>query len=229
MEDIIKKLKKEFLNTKDIEIAIFKVRELGKDGYAVYMNDTRLSDFLSLPYNAESFFKTFISALKKLKEQKGWKNLVWEQDEINLSSSIWRSNYITYPKRIMVLEKPCTEFTKLINYIKKYTNKQISFEEIYKVNISGKRGRVYGEDGERFYLAHSPKFCNNILDVLKKNRGSKDKMLISEKITFDDIDSLDLQYSIRNETEFYGMREQKYKITIITPSGKQKAVVNIGF
>lgn len=213
----------------EVEIYICQVRENGKEGYIVYMGDRKLTDILSLPYYVEGFLNNLVRKLQELKKERGWKNLVWEKEEINLSSSIWRTNNITYPKRIMLMPKPCEEFTKLTKYIKKYTNKDILIEDLYSVGISGKRGRIYGEDGSRRYLAYFPNICSKILEELKKNRGSKDKVIIGNKDVIDDIDPFDRQSSIRYEIEMYGSRYTKYIVTIVTPSGKQKASINISF
>ena len=216
-------------NVNEVELYISNVKSGGKVGYVIYMGNIALTDILITTYDLSSFVNKLIKKLNELKSTKGWGTLIWEFNEIDLSTSVWRSNTINFPNRIMLLPKPCAEFNKLVNFIKKYTNQDISVEDIYRVRIGGKRGRVYGEEDNRNYLAFNCNVCNNILDKLKKSRGSKDKITISKKITFDDIDPFELQYSIRNEVEFSGVRYTKYEINITTPSGRHKDIVKVGF
>lgn len=97
---------------------------------------------------------------------------------------------------------------------------------IYSVGIGGKRGRIYGEEGDRNYISHYPKRCNKYFEELCKAKGINDSVVATFR-KIDDIDPWDLQCSIRNEVEFSGSRINYLEVKFITPSGKEK-IVNVG-
>ena len=126
------------------------------------------------------------------------------------------------------MSEPCKEYKSLVNYLSKYCGKNLNETDIYSVAIGGKRGRVYGEEGARYYLCHKPATCAKYLETLRKSRGSNDKVVSTAIKQEDDIDPWELQVSIRNEVEFSGARLKYFEVKISTPSGKEKAVIRIG-
>jgi hypothetical protein len=178
-------------------------------------------------YDTERVAQAVITELKALQATRGWKRLVWEIEDCYFSCG-WSGYHIKFPTKVTLMADPCKEYTSLVNYIAKYCGKTLTETDIYSVAIGGKRGRVYGEEGERYYLCHKPTTCAKYLETLRKSRGSNDKVVCSTIKEEDDIDPWELQVSIRNEVEFGGVRLKYFEITISTPSGKQKAKIRIG-
>jgi hypothetical protein len=178
-------------------------------------------------YEISTLTTEMVNLLEKLRSTRGWSGLVWEFDELNFSRG-WSSDYRKVIRSISLLATPCKEFNSLANYMEKYCGKKLAMTDIYSVAIGGKRGRVYGEEGCRYYLAHRPKTCSALLEELRKVRGSKDIVTTSAFKQVDDIDAWELEVSIRNEVEFSGCRYNICEVTIKTPSGKVKKVVRIG-
>ena len=178
-------------------------------------------------YEVEKVAQEVISGLKALKATRGWKMLVWDMEDCYFSSG-WSGYHIIFPTKVTLMADPCKEYVSLVNYLAKYCGKTMTETEIYSVHIGGKRGRVYGEEGDRYYLCHKPTTCAKYLETLRKSRGSNDKVVCSKTKEEDDIDPWELQVSIRNEVEFGGVRVRYFEITISTPSGKEKAKIRIG-
>jgi hypothetical protein len=189
--------------------------------------DVMENDYNFNSYEISTLTNEIVNLLEKLRATKGWGSLVWEFDELNFSSG-WSSDYRKVVSSISLLATPCKEFNSLVKYMAKYCGKKLAMTDIYSVAIGGKRGRVYGEEGCRYYLAHRPKTCSALLEELRKARGSKDIVTTSACKQIDDIDAWDLEVSIRNEVEFSGCRYNICEVTIKTPSGKVKKVVRIG-
>lgn len=196
----------------------------------ICVTSNRISDYFAEDlgeYQFTELNKELIKGLEELKLLKGWNSLVWDTDEINAATSLYYNSYVSYPKTISLLPKPCKEFLSLSKYLEKYCGKKLEMQDIYGVVIGGKRGRVYGEDSNRYYLAHSPNKCSNLLEELRKCRGTKDIISISQIKQEDDIDEWDLKVSINNETEFSGVRHKLCEVTIKTPNGKMKKTIRI--
>lgn len=215
------------VNSVCLEISFTRDIKTKKDTFFIHIDGNKISDGYDSYYSLEMGIKLLNKSLRELSNEKGFTNLVVDYEDINLSRD-WVSNYVKFPRRIILLSKPCAEFTKLIKYINKYTNKDIPTTSIYRVYIGGKRGRVYGEEDERHYLAFDSKRCLYILNELKSARNSKDTMTISNVEVKDVIDDMELKYSIQYETEFNGMRYSGYIIKINTPSGKLKKEIRLG-
>lgn len=179
-------------------------------------------------YEISVLTKEMVSLLEKLRSTRGWSTLMWDFEDYNFSKSWYSNDYQKVIKSISLLATPCKEFNSLANYMEKYCGKKLSITDIYGVGIGGKRGRVYGEEGSRYYLAHRPKTCSALLDELRATRGSKDIVSTSAFNSVDEIDEWELQCSIRNEVEFSGFRNRQCEVTIKTPSGKVKKVIRIG-
>ena len=173
-----------------------------------------------------SLAKEVLLQLAELRKTRGWSNLTWECEEVNFSHS-WYSDYQSIIKSVTLFAEPCKEYLNLARYMFKYCGKKLAITDLYSVGIGGKRGRVYGEEGCRYYLAYRPKTCSALLEELRKARGSKDIVTTSALKQVDEIDEWDLECSIRNEVEFSGCRHQLCEVTIKTPSGKVKKVIRI--
>lgn len=169
-----------------------------------------------------------VKCLNELKATRGWSGLMWEFDDCCYDSRSWHDNSVKFPTDIILMGKPCKEYNSLANYLAKYCNKKLNETDVYSVHIGGKRGRVYGEYGTKYYLCHNSELCENILADLRKYRGSNDKVVCSNIKEHDDIDEWELLVSIRNEVEFEGVRNKYFEVKISTPSGKEKKTITIG-
>jgi hypothetical protein len=189
----------------------------------VMENNTRFNS-----YEISILTREIVNLLENLRSTRGWSTLMWDFEEYNFSKSWYSNDYQKIIKSVRLLATPCKEFNSLANYMEKYCGKKLSITDIYCVGIGGKRGRVYGEEGSRYYLAHQPNICSKLLEELRSARGSKDIVTTSAFKQVDDIDKWDLECSIRNEVEFSGSRYNQCEVTIKTPSGKVKKVIRIG-
>ena len=178
--------------------------------------------------DAREVSRLVVAGLNDLKKTRGWGRLLWEMDGTCGVRNGWSTDYIDFPTEIRLMAEPCKEYKSLVNYLSKYCGKNLSETDIYSVAIGGKRGRVYGEEGDRYYLCHKPATCAKYLETLRKSRGSNDKVVSTAIKQEDDIDPWELQVSIRNEVEFSGARLKYFEVKISTPSGKEKAVIRIG-
>lgn len=180
-------------------------------------------------YNAKQVATAVIAGLNALKAKRGWSRLMWDvEDTCSYGDGYYCRETIKFPTNIVLLADPCKEFKSLVNYLAKYCGKKLNETDIYSVHIGGKRGRVYGEEGDRHYLCHKPTTCAKYLDTLRKSRGTNDKVVCSKIKEEDDIDPWELQVSIRNEVEFDGVRLKYFEVEITTPSGRKKANIRIG-
>lgn len=179
-------------------------------------------------YQAKKIAEEVIKGLKELKATRGWGRLMWEIEDCCNGGNGWYNDYIKFPTNIVLMGNPCKEYNSLANYLTKYCNKKLNETDIYSVHIGGKRGRVYGEEGDRYYLCHNSALCEKILADLRKYRGSNDKVVCSNIKEHDDIDEWELEVSIRNEVEFGGVRNKYFEVKISTPSGKEKKTIIIG-
>lgn len=179
-------------------------------------------------YQAKKIAEEVIKGLKELKATRGWGRLMWEIEDCCNGGNGWYNDYIKFPTNIVLMGTPCKEYNSLANYLTKYCNKKLNETDIYSVHIGGKRGRVYGEEGDRYYLCHNSALCEKILADLRKYRGSNDKVVCTNIKEHDDIDEWELEVSIRNEVEFGGVRNKYFEVKISTPSGKEKKTIIIG-
>lgn len=215
------RIKNEQNDTFDVEFYIEYCRRDDKKGFMLGSSfNSNLTPMLS-EYDFRNMIAILISQINKMKHIRGFGDIAILTEEVNISEG-WRSNYFKFPKRVVLLSKPCKEFISLSKYLEKYCGVTINICDIYQVCIGGKRGRIYGEDSSREYLAYKPNRCKYLLDELRKYRNSNDKVIVSQIQQVDDIDDLSLQYSIKYETEFDGIRRSQIEITIKTPKDKIK-------
>lgn len=167
----------------------------------------------------DKIYNTLKSQLEELKKtDKRYATISFESEEIYPycgAKSVRFSNVIP---TIKMLAEPCKEFEKLNKILLKYTNKTISPLKWYRVDLFGKRG-TYDESGTPTYNCFDTRYCQQIIDYIKKHKSSKDKLTFSIT-TNDDIDT---EYSIKYETECYGRRYMSVVVDITTPTGRNKA------
>lgn len=225
---MINAIKADFESAKDrskapayqFSIEIWTRKEGGKEGFVIKENGYKdLTPFIDYEFRLTGILDEFGKQLNVLKSDKDWKGLVWETKKYPNRS--W-----SYPCIVSLLAEPCKEFVTLQKYLAKYCGISIGDADCFSVNISGKRGRIYGEDGERYYVCHEPRYCKAKLEKLRLERGSRNKAIGAIQLQ-DYIDDFSLRNSIHNETEFSGSRQRQCVVTISTPAGVTKAKVTI--
>lgn len=121
---------------------------------------------------------------------------------------------------------PCPEYKRLVAWLIKHGISLRSDWDVYTVHLFGKRG-YYNESGTKHYLCHMPEKCLALLNELKEKVQYGDRLRLSELKELDNIDDLD--YSIRYETECYGVRSTYYEITVYYKSrDKVRTVIQLG-
>lgn len=168
----------------------------------------------------ESVIRILFGLLNKQMEVKGWKYLKVVRDYAIFGTG-WYREKVEYPAMVSLLDEPCKEFRSLQNYLKKFSDYTIPEFSVFNVSMGGKRGELYCEEGERIYLDNRPKKCAEILATLRKYRGTKDTITLNfgtEKW----IDPIDYEYSCKHEIECDGEKRSYVKITIKSPSGRNK-------
>ena len=162
--------------------------------------------------------------LNEQKKVKGWKNLVFStRDFQELRGSGWNQYWKHYSllEKIYLLDNPCKDFVSIQKFLLKYVNYNLTDFKLFDVRMGGKRGRLYDEEGDRYYLANKEKKCAKILEELRKYRGTNDT--ITCKYGEEDwMDEMERKYSAYHEVECDGVRRHYLEITIKTPSGKVK-------
>lgn len=128
---------------------------------------------------------------------------------------------VTIFRRVEVFAKPCKEFDSLRNYVDKYGRYTIGDTDIYNVNICGKRDS-YSDTGRYRYLCYDAKTCKVILDTLRKFRGSKDTLKVTDVPYTNRGDETDYRIAQYQESEWYGYRGTGLSFKITSPSGKVK-------
>ena len=138
------------------------------------------------------------------------------------STSRWNTEYIDVFDSLIVMAKPCKEFTELNKKIYRYAGKTLNDDEVFKVNVCGKRSS-YSDSGNYKYLCHDEKVCQFIIDSIKKYRKSANDIIsINLKDWFDKGDEGDYRCAQYHESEWYGSRGKSLSIDFKTKSGRLK-------
>lgn len=168
----------------------------------------------------ENITRQVIAWLEQLRSSRGYKNLVYTTRK-SYEGSLWNSREVTYLDRIVVPENPCKEYKGIQAFVKKYGNITLPDYKLFWSRMGGKRGVLWGEEGDRHYLANRPKSCAEVLDALRKSRGSKDQVVC--KFGEEDyMDPAERRYSAYHEVECDGEKRSYLQVTIKSPAGKVK-------
>lgn len=98
-----------------------------------------------------------------------------------------------FPSAIRFFCEGCEEFKELQHLVLRDGIK-LNCKDLYRVRLFGKRGE-YGESGKRCYTAYNAKECERLVELVK-----------SKNVKIKTIDDIDVEGSIRYETECYGSR-----------------------
>ena len=185
----------------------------------------------------EDTINILFGLLNQQMKVKGWTTLKVVREKATFGDP-WCGVKVTYPSKITLCAAPCKEYKSLQSFINKYgkaknlsggyyghcgnyADMHLGNYDIFHSAMGGKRGRLWDEYGERIYLDNRPKKCAQVLEELRKARGSKDLMLC--KMGEEDwIDPVDRAYSERHEVECDGEKRHYIEITITSPTGKVK-------
>lgn len=202
--------KKNGATTPKLKVELWSHRQGGKEWYTINIGKG-IEQKCDNEYQVDREMSKLYHALNKLKETRGWGMLYIDTMTKGYSTIVVNS--------ISLLEKPCSKFTSLVNYLNKYAKFQLKPTDIYSVSTFGKRG-VYGESGPRTYIHANEKYCAKVLEWLRKHKASKDQLQITLEL---DENQEDKSYSEYYETECYGSKRYYLVAKVLTPSGKQKA------
>lgn len=166
-----------------------------------------------------------IRLIHEQQKVRGWGNLLYTTTTITDGVS-WDSRKYTIIDKIALPDNPCKEFKSLQNYLNKYGNITIPDFQLFSVRMGGKRGTLYGEEGDRRYLANKANKCELYLKQIRANKGSKDT--ITCKFGRENyIDPVDRKYSEYHEVECDGEGRNYVEVTITSPQGKVKYTTKI--
>ena len=135
----------------------------------------------------------------------------------------YRSEPVEITDGIILYSAPTKEFTSMAKWVEKFSGTKIDIFTLYGVEISGKRGRIYGEDGDRRYDCYNKAKCRRILDWIIAKKSSRDTLKVEVRTT-DEVPDRDI--FIRIETECDGTRFSYLHMEVITPGGKVKANID---
>lgn len=173
-------------------------------------------------YDIEQINRAVILKLNELKKTgRTYKNLQLKTGKMSEGNGWYNMRSYTLLESVLLPENPCKEFKSFQNYMKKYGHFTIPDFALYSCHGGGKRGYLYGEEGDRYFLDNKPKKCARVLEEIRKARGSKDIMtcrLGKEEY----IDPIDRQYSQMHEVECDGEYRNYVQVVIKTPTGKVK-------
>jgi hypothetical protein len=205
--------------------------EIFVDGVPVV---TGIKDYRNMSY----IFEDVCDMLDAQRKVKGWGTIVYQTEKFRPVSMSLYANPVTVITKVSVPSAPCKEYNALEKYLNKYGQKKtdgywgtltslnLTPFQLYYVRSGGKRGRLWGEEGERRYLANRPQTCTEILTALRKHRTSKDTM-ICRFGREEYIDPIDKRYSEYHETECDGEIREYLHIEIHTDKGKVKFETDI--
>ena len=221
-KEVYNLIKTNVSNEKETNISIWVS---GNKTYSIRINGTMLPYKFDDKVDLVSISDNITRMLNKDKEKNPM--LFYESNIFDTSGNWYCRSEYAFLSRIYTLAKPCKDFLELVKYVNKFGGIKICPTDLYVVTIGGKRGKIYGEEGDRYYLCHDEKKCKKILSDLRATRKTNDVVKCSNIKTKDDIDEWELECSIRNEVEFSGSRETYIEFSVQTQKGKLKDIIII--
>ena len=203
---------------KSVDIYLDKKYDRNKAKYYQEFQAGKKYFFAGDTYDSYQISSLVIDELNELKNKSRiYKNLQYTTERV------YEGTYSYYDiiSTIVVPDNPCKEFKSLKSFVAKYGNITIPDYRLFSVHMGGKRGTLYGEEGDRHYLSNKPKKCADYLSQLRKARTAKDT--IRCKFGQEDyIDPEEYRQSVYQEVECDGERRSYLQITITSPNGKVK-------
>lgn len=158
-----------------------------------------------------------ISLAKQALELSGCKGKVLYDE---CGDGYWISKTYSF-NGIKVYGEPCNEFKELNKMLAKYGNKTIGEQDVFHVNVCGKRSS-WSDSGHESYLCYMPKVCANIIDYIRHNRLRGWKVCISTEEYFSHGDEMDYRCAQHQESEWYGCRGVMLVTDIKNTKGEPK-------
>lgn len=180
-------------------------------------------------YDVQEVFTELRNLLNVQKKAKGWSGLNFMSESVELESCSWSGYKVSIIPKVCLADAPCSEYKSLMNYINKYGVSEgygsypvrMTNYEFFSASMGGKRGVLWDEYGERYFLDNKPRKCERVLGELRKYRKSKDRM-VCQKGEENYIDEEERRNSLYYEIECEGEKRRYLKITIKNPCGKIK-------
>ena len=208
--------------------------ELGNTTYQIWVEGDKVLDGIESTNDLAKIFNAVRDLLDDLKAKKGWGTLTHTSETIRPASSgsNWVIPSLSVLTKVELPDAPCKEYKSLANYLNKYglekkygyyglSSLDLTPFELYSVYAGGKRGVIYGEEGNRHYLANKPKKCAQVLAELRKHRTAKDTMVCTRGRE-EYIDPTEKMYSMHQEVECDGEIRSYLSVAIKTDTGKVK-------
>lgn len=221
IKNCFKEAKKNGKSNPLFNLEIWNCKKNGECYWYVAFDNKEFGKFNN-EYDISRFFTFVRGMLNDLKKVRGYKHLIFEESE--------HGNYPYYYNvidNLGLMDNPCKEYVQLQKYITKYGKYKLGNFEIYEVRMFGKRGSVDTEMGKRRYLDHDAKKCASYLEILRRARGAKDKMICEYTKDNIYIDPEERRASMYYECECEGVKESYLTIEFRTPSGKTKSKIRI--
>ena len=124
-------------------------------------------------------------------------------------------------ERIEIYAKPCKEFKELNNMFTKYGSKEVGETDVFSVRVCGKRSS-WSDSGKYYYLCYNAKRCATIMDDIRHNKPRGWKLSINVEDYFSHGDEEDYRCAQHMESEWYGQRGSKLKVTFYNSKGEKK-------
>ena len=198
-----------------------------KDGYKnvrsyiIRLEDKDMGELLT-HYDIGEVFRKLRRLLDEQKKVRNWGGLSYNTEEVDLDSCSWRGYRTAIVSKVCLADATCKEYTSLINYLNKFLSYgKITNYEFFSSAMGGKRGVLWDEYGERYFLDNKPNKCKRVLAELRKAKGSKDTLTI-KRGEENYMDEEERRYSVYAEIECEGEKRKYMEITIKTPTGKVK-------
>lgn len=192
------------------------------NGYIIRVEGKEIAK-VSSKYDLNKISDELSTLIRENKKVKGWGGLVAISDMV----SFGLYDNFNLVIKVSLADAVCKEYKSLMNYINKFGvgvyGGKVNLGEyrLFSAAMGGKRGRLWDEYGERRFLDNKPKRCAEVLNALRKMRGTKDIMTCKygEENYIDDFERKHSEYY---EVECEGEKRHYLEIVIKTPNGKVK-------
>lgn len=192
------------------------------NGYIIKVEGKEIAKVTS-KYDFKMISDELSTLVAENKKVKGWGGLVAISEKV----SFGLYDNFNLVIKVSLADAVCKEYKSLMNYINKFGASnyggKVNLGEyrLFSAAMGGKRGRLWDEYGERRFLDNKPKKCAEVLDTLRKVRGTKDIMTCryGEENYIDDFERKHSEYY---EVECEGEKRHYLEIVIKTQNGKVK-------
>ena len=202
----------------------YTVQKSGKrklSGFAVTVNGKSIFEFKQI-VDLESAFWKLKEIIREQFCKRNWTRLEFKNDKIGLYDGSQYDTNVNIVSVVVLHPDPCKEFDALKAYINRHApGTNLGYMELYSISMSGKKGYLYDETGEKDYLENHPARCRKFLQEIKKTKTSGDVMYCRyDKETWMDPD--EYETSSIEQIECSGEKHHYLRVVIKSPIGKVK-------